>query len=77
MIDKNCIRQVLGCLVQSPQLLSEVDKYNLDLSDFSTKFEKSIFIAINGLYYQGATKISIPDIESYLETDGAAKLLFE
>lgn len=76
MIDKNCIRQVLGCLIQSPQLLSEVDKYNLTITDFSTKFEKTIFVAINGLYYQGASKISVPDIEMYLESNPTAKQLF-
>ena len=43
MFDKESIRQILGCLMKSPQLLSQVDKYNFKLSDFSNKFEKYIF----------------------------------
>ena len=36
MLDKECIQQVLGSLIKCPQLLSEVDKYNLTLSSFAT-----------------------------------------
>ena len=43
MTDKSVIRQVLGSLMQKPQLLSEVDKYSLSVVDFSTRFEKYIF----------------------------------
>ena len=40
MVDKEVIQQVLGSLMKCPRLLNEVDKYNLSLSDFSSKFEK-------------------------------------
>lgn len=76
MFDKESIRQILGCLMKSPQLLSQVDKYNFKLSDFSNKFEKYIFSAINGLYYNGSKKITIVDIENYLNTDDVAKTIF-
>ena len=45
MTDKSVVQQILGGLMQRPQLISEVDKYNLNLTDFSTKFEKIIFLA--------------------------------
>ena len=57
MTDKSSIQQILGILAQRPQLLSEVDKYSLTITDFSNRFEKYIFLAISGLYKQGATSI--------------------
>lgn len=77
MIDKSCSRQVLGCLMQKPQFLNEVDKYLFTIDDFFSKFEKYIFVAIDGLHKQGATKISIADIENYLEFNDAAKQMFK
>ena len=77
MTNKGTIQQVLGSLMKHPQFLSEVDKYNLTALDFSTKFEKTIFSAINGLWKQGAPKITVFDIEGYMESNAAAKKLFE
>ena len=42
MIDKESMQQVLGSLIKKPELLSEVDKYNLTIYDFPNKFEKYI-----------------------------------
>ena len=77
LVDKAVIQQVLGGLIHRPQFLSEVDKYKLTITDFSTKFEKYIFTAIVGLYEQGATNINPIDIENYLATNDAAKSTFE
>ena len=77
MVDKEVIQQVLGSLMKCPRLLNEVDKYNLTLSDFSSKFEKYIFSAIHGLYFNGAESIQIIDIENYLSTNPIAKNTFE
>lgn len=77
MTDKNVTRQVLGCLMHRPQYLSEVDKYYLLPGDFSSRFEKYIFIAIDGLYRSGATSINPVDIVNYLESDDAAKSTLE
>ena len=77
MIDKGCIQQVLGSLMNHPQFLSEIDKYSFVLTDFPTHFEKYIFTAINGLYRNGATKIQPIDIENYLSTDVEAARTFQ
>ena len=77
MTDKSSIQQILGSLMQRPQLLSEVDKYVLMTSDFSTRFEKYIFSAIQGLYSQGATRIEPIDIANFLEIDATGKKTFE
>ena len=77
MVDKSCIRQVLGSLMKHPQFLGEVDKYTFNLTDFPTKFEKYIYTAIMGLYYNGAKKINPIDIVNYLSSDTIAKDIFE
>ena len=77
MTDKSSIQQVLGCLMQRPQLLSEVDKYSLTISDFSTRFEKYVFSAIHGLYQQGVSKLQPIDVANFLEVDAVGKKTFE
>lgn len=77
MIDKRDTQQILGCLMKKPQLLSEVDKYSFILTDFSTRFERSIFMAISGLYHKGATKIQPIDIENFLESDAVSAKAFK
>ena len=77
MTDKNVLRQVIGGLMQRPHLLSEVDKYSLTVSDFSSRFEKYIFSAITNLYCKGATNIQPIDVANYLESDATASKTFE
>ena len=77
MIDKRDTQQILGCLMKKPQLLSEIDKYSFILTDFSTRFERSIFMAIEGLYRNGAAKIQPIDIENFLESDQVSAKVFK
>ena len=77
MVDKTCNQQVLGGLMQHPQYFSEIDKYNLSLSDFSTRFERYIFSALQGLYYSGAKQINPIDVVNYLKADAVATSTFE
>ena len=69
MIDKRDTQQIIGCLMKKPQLLSEIDKYSFVLTDFPSRFERSIFMAIEGLYRNGATKIQPIDVENFLESN--------
>lgn len=77
MIDKRDTQQILGCLMKKPQLLSEIDKYSFILTDFPSRFERSIFMAINGLYRNGATKIQPIDIENFIEPDQVSAKVFK
>ena len=77
MIDKRDIQQILGCLMKKPQLLSQIDKYSFVLTDFPTRFERSIFMAINGLYRNGAAKIQPIDIENFIEPDQVSAKIFK
>ena len=77
MNEKNDVLQIIGSLMKEPTILSKTDKYCLTLNDFSTRFEKYLFDAINGLYFNGAKTISVLDIMNYLGTNGAATSIFE
>ena len=77
MVDKNSILQIFGSLMKHPQYLSETDRYSLSLDDFYYKFDKYIFAAIDNLYRGGAQRIQPIDIENYLQTNGAAAVIFK
>ena len=77
MVDKNSILQIFGCLMKHPQFLSESDKYQLTLDDFYYKLDKYIFAALENLYRGGANKIQPIDVENYLQTNGAASVIFK
>ena len=63
--------------MKRPQFLSETDKYQLSLDDFYYKFDKYIFAAIENLYRGGANKIQPIDVENYLQSNGAASVIFK
>ena len=63
--------------MKKPNLLSESDKYQLTLDDFYYKFDKYIFAAIENLYRGGANRIQPIDVENYLQTNGAASIIFK
>ena len=77
MVDRNSILQIFGSLMKHPQFLSETDKYQLTLDDFYYRFDKYIFAAIDNLYRGGANKLQPIDIENYLQTNGAASVIFK
>jgi len=49
-----------------PELLSDVDKYQLEPTDFSQQLDKMIFSAIYNLYAGGAERIHTIDVDTYL-----------
>ena len=63
--------------MKHPQYLSESDKYQLTLDDFYYKLDKYIFAALENLYRGGANKIQPIDVENYLQTNGAASVIFK
>ena len=77
MVDKNSILQLFGSLMKRPQFLSETDKYQLSLDDFYYKFDKYIFAAIENLYRGGANRVQPIDVENYLQSNGAASVIFK
>lgn len=63
--------------MKHPQYLSETDRYNLSIADFSSTFEKYVFSAIFNLYKNGAQIITPVDIDNYFNTHKTAKVIFE
>lgn len=76
MVDKQSTLQILGSLMQLPNLLSQTDKYNLTPFDFSSRLDRNIFIAIDTLYRNGAKRIKPIDIENFLNSNQSALALF-
>lgn len=76
-VDRHTIIQIFGSLMQRPDLLNNIDKYCLDITDFSEPLDKYIFSAIYNLYINGAEKIHSADIDNYLQTNSYAKDLIE
>lgn len=65
-LDKQIVMQIFGCIMQQPDLLSEVENYSLIPSDFESSFEKYIFMSLANLHKDGAAAISVIDIDTYL-----------
>lgn len=63
--------------MKKPSLLNEKDKYNLQPSDFESRFERYIFIAILNSYTNGAQTLSEIDIDNYLMEHKDQYLLFQ
>lgn len=76
-VDRHTIIQIFGSLMQQPDLLNNIDKYCLDITDFSEPLDKYIFSAIYNLYVNGAEKIHSADIDNYLKTNSYAQELLE
>ena len=76
-IDRHDIIQVLGGLMSKPDLLSDIEHYSFEVSDFPYRFDKFVYSAIYNLYANGANSIHAIDIEKYLESNSEAKILLD
>lgn len=76
-IDRKTVIQILGSLMIKPSLLDETDRYQIEPSDFSVPLDKYIYSAIFNLYAGGAERIRAVDIDTYLQSNESAKLLFQ
>lgn len=76
-VDRKTIIQILGGIMARPELLSDIDKYQLEPTDFSQQLDKFVFSAIYNLYVGGAEKIHATDIDAYLGENEVAKNIME
>jgi len=73
-VNKQAIREVLGCFLQEPSLIRE---YKTSQNDFPETFHKLIYAAINNLYKNGAETIDAVAIDEYLSHYETQYKLFE
>ncbi len=66
-VEKSLTLQVLGSLMKKPSILADIDNYLIMQTDFPSLFEQNIFVAIFNLYQNGATRITVVDIDNYLK----------
>lgn len=76
-VDRKTVIQILGSLMIKPSLFDETDKYQIEPSDFNQSLDRYIYSAIFNLYVNGAERIRAVDIDTYLQSNEAAKQLFE
>lgn len=62
--------------MKKPSLLSEQDKYHLQVDDFPSHFEQYIFSAISNLYADGAQRITEVDVDNFLNIHPTGKAIF-
>lgn len=60
-----------------PQLLNDIDKYQIDPNEFPLPMDKYIYSSIYNLYAGGAEIIHAIDIDTYLQTNELAKKILE
>lgn len=65
--DKNSIMQVIGCLMKNTLILSQQDKYKIEITDFDDLFSRSIFNGICNFYLSKATSVSVVDLDTYFQ----------
>lgn len=76
-VDRHTMIQVLGSLMQKPEIFSDVDKYCFDVDQFNNPLDRYIYSAIFNLYVNGAEQIHVNDIDNYLQQNNYAKELLE
>lgn len=65
--DIGSVVQVIGGVFLNPTLLEMEGKYHFNKDDFHEEFHKILFGTIYNMYTLGAKKVTIADIEAYLE----------
>lgn len=65
MYDKTATIEVLGSLIKKPDLILD-ENYNLSIDDFSEKFHKIVYGAINNLIINGIKKIDAIIIDEFI-----------
>ena len=76
-VDRSIIIQIFGSLMNKPEILNDIDKFQLSVTDFSQQLDKFIFGAIYNLHLDGAETIHTVDIVNYLQSNGIAKSILE
>lgn len=76
-VDTSSIIQVIGCVYNNPNLLEDTDKYIISEDDFPEDFHKIVFGTIYKLYSLGANKVSLENINDFLESRPKKKAIYE
>lgn len=76
-VDRSIIIQIFGSLMNKPEILNDIDRFQLSVTDFSQQLDKFIFGAIYNLHLDGAETIHTVDIVNYLQSNGIAKSILE
>ena len=70
----NTYKQVLGCLMKNPLLLTEYQ--DIQIRDFDTKITKLVFVTINNMFQNGAVKLEPMEIDINIESHESASVFY-
>lgn len=70
----NTYKQVLGCLMKNPLLLTEYQ--DIQIRDFDTKLTKLVFVTINNMFQNGAVKLEPMEVDINIESHESASVLY-
>ena len=70
----NTYKQVLGCLMKNPLLLTEYQ--DIQIRDFDTKIAKLVFVTINNMFQNGAVKLEPMEIDINIESHESASVFY-
>lgn len=77
LVDKRAYLNVLGCLLQDPSLIDDIDR-PLDRTDFNTEsFYELLYVAIYNLHMQGCESIDEFSVDSYLSNFKEQYMIFQ
>ena len=65
--DSSTAIQVIGCILNNPDLLEDSGQYNFREEDFCNDFHRVIFGALYNLKFMGADKLNTKVVEDYLK----------
>lgn len=76
VVDEQIILQIFGGILKKPSILTETDVYRLDTTDFYTHFQKILFASLANMVGNGLQKITVADVDTYLQQHGDAYQTF-
>lgn len=76
VVDEQIILQIFGGILKKPSILTEVDVYRLDTTDFYTHFQKILFASLANMVSNGLQRIGVADVDTYLQQHEDAYQIF-
>lgn len=65
--NKRIATQVIGCLFKKPTLLTQTDKYQPNVDDFTDRLHRIVFTFLNNMFESGAEVLQVTDFVKHLQ----------
>ena len=75
--DIEAATQVIGALIENPQLLDDDGKYTFNTDDFTSSLHTVVFAAVTAIYNHGGNSITADAIEDFLVKYPQSKAIYD